>query len=364
MRLLSARLSIGSLYMTVSSSTLKPGRHPDISQTVGTNQLIPPIFIMGCARSGTSLLAEILNNHSRISIYFESHYYPLFRSELPYYGDLKESSNLRFFLGDVLTTLTENSHNRPTPEEVQAVMKDCTFEAILSAILHVFAVKSGKVRSGDKTPRHFAYLDEIIENFPSSPVIFIVRDPRDTVASLRKAFNTSIRGGCQQWNDAISNYRRFKNRVHLVRYESLVLAPEETMRSICAYLNEPFEEGLFEFFQKSGPRNGNHHDKLFKPIDSSSIGNYRSMSEDDIRQVELRCSTGMRESGYNMDFVEQTATPLPYQKAYHCQKFIERLRYYSKPYRLQRGFLRWTIAARVRARYWLFLKPSLDSASR
>src|ERR1700681_4511642 len=56
--------------------------------------LSPSIFVMGCQRSGTTLVARILDSHSRISIYPGTHYYLLFSADRHCYGDLSKSSNL------------------------------------------------------------------------------------------------------------------------------------------------------------------------------------------------------------------------------------------------------------------------------
>ena len=52
-----------------------------------TGKFEPPIFIVGCMRSGTSLISHVLDSHSRITIFYESYLYNYFRSELRYYGD-------------------------------------------------------------------------------------------------------------------------------------------------------------------------------------------------------------------------------------------------------------------------------------
>lgn len=48
--------------------------------------LHPPFFLVGTNRSGGTLLTRILETHSRIAVYAESHYYTLFRPDLHYYG--------------------------------------------------------------------------------------------------------------------------------------------------------------------------------------------------------------------------------------------------------------------------------------
>ena len=37
-----------------------------------------------------------------------------------------------------------------------------------------------------------------------------------------------------------------------VRYEDLVRAPEQVLRTICAFLEEPFEAGMLQYYEKAG----------------------------------------------------------------------------------------------------------------
>lgn len=74
---------------------------PLLSNLLPDLEFPPPFFIVGASRSGTTLLATILDSHSRIAVYTESHYYPLFRPDLHRYGDLGRPANLRRFVSDV-----------------------------------------------------------------------------------------------------------------------------------------------------------------------------------------------------------------------------------------------------------------------
>ena len=65
---------------------------------IGNDSL--PIFVMGCQRSGTTLLARILDSHSRVAVYLGTHYYPLFGPDRHRYGDIGKSSNLMRLIGD------------------------------------------------------------------------------------------------------------------------------------------------------------------------------------------------------------------------------------------------------------------------
>src|SRR5438128_5003547 len=164
----------------------------------------PPIFIVGCMRSGTSLISRVLDNHSRITIFYESYLYNYFRSELPYYGDLNKTSNLRRLIANVRRAIAAQNVVPPTADEIESTLATRTFPGVLESVLHLHARSCGKKRAGDKTPDHHLYLPQIMRDFPASPVVFVMPDSRDTALSYRTAFGSSTRVGARAWNAALT----------------------------------------------------------------------------------------------------------------------------------------------------------------
>ena len=60
---------------------------------------VSPLFIIGCQRSGTTLLRTILHSHPDISIGYECAYYKLLSDK--YYNHLSVTKNLNAFLDDL-----------------------------------------------------------------------------------------------------------------------------------------------------------------------------------------------------------------------------------------------------------------------
>ena len=318
-----------------------------------------PFFIMGCSRSGTSLVSRILDSHSRMAVYLETHYYPLFRPDLHRYGDLRRAPNLVRLIADLREVLSV--HGRMPPPEVGEFLEALiapTFEGVLGTLLHLYATRQGKVRGGEKTPGHAAYLAEILERFPESPVIYLVRDPRDTVFFLRDDYGTSLQGGAWLWNEAFLSYRRSSRPVHLVRYEELVRQPAEVVGAMCGFLGEQYEPGMLRFFQRvRGPSHAipPTHRELLEPIHARGIGRFRQMSADEIEWIEAACAEGMEEMSYPFTTSQRRVVTMAPPSRLHV--VLDRLRFYSRGdrARLRRGWIRWKIVLRVRARYVLSL---------
>jgi hypothetical protein len=326
----------------------------DISHTQIVDQLSSPIFIVGAPRSGTTLVARILDSHSRIAIYHETQYYPLLRADLHRYGDLRQLSNMKRFIDDLreLTRELQGVPLPPTKEFIDALIEP-TFQGVLATLLRLHARTQGKSRCGEKTPRHHAYLAEILEGLPRSPVIFVLRDPRDTVLSIRRAFRTNLRGAVGMCREAFASYQKFSTRVHTIRYEDLAREPRKTIEAACAYLDEPFEPGMLHFFERVPDRMGavSHHSKLLKAVDADSIGNFAQMSGDDIRFIEAACREVMIALGYPFSAKPETLRIVFPSK---LDFMLNRLRYYGWSWRRwRRGWARWRIVVPLRIRYFL-----------
>ena len=62
-----------------------------------------PVFLVGVARSGTSLLSLILDSHSRLAIPYESHFIEEYYQELNLFGDLTDEANRRRLIRSILS---------------------------------------------------------------------------------------------------------------------------------------------------------------------------------------------------------------------------------------------------------------------
>ena len=306
----------------------------------------PPFFIVGCPRTGTTLVSQALDNHSRLAVFHETQYYPVFHPHLRYYGDLGKPANAARLIGDVRDWLTLQEVEPPPPDQLAAT----SFEGVLAALLDAHARRLGKARGGDKTPHHHAYLREITTSFPHSPVIFLVRDPRDTVKSYCHIFGAKVDHACSAWNKAYTSYAAFADSVHTVRYEELVNDPAGVLEPVCSLLGEQYEPEMLSFHERVPERMRRLPDVglVTSPVSSSSVGGYRELPAQVIARIEALCAEGMERLGYEFTTAlpPRPATPVTPSRVSFV---LERLRYYARrPDRRRFGRFRWKIALRAR----------------
>lgn len=215
-----------------------------------------PVFILGCGRSGTTLLRLMLNSHSRIGIPGETWYFPDLHADR---AAIHNWSNAEW--RDRLTQRIAGStvfeqlgvSREALRSQLESLTRDDWPSVIASANL-AFACGEHKPRWGDKTPGYVRWLPLIKELYPDAIVLHVIRDGRDVVLSfLQQHFGPNgILEGADYWRADVERGRRDGPRVfgasyHEVRYEELVADPERVVRDVCKAIGEAYEPTMLEY---------------------------------------------------------------------------------------------------------------------
>ncbi len=243
---------------------------------------IPPSFIVGVPRSGTTLLAAMMNAHRRISCGNETHFFTRLDGAAAVY-----LTNARHWPGRAVSYMRGLNHMGNSLFNLyQIEIEDFAARlararpavaAILGCFMDAHLAQTGKSSWVEKTPGHLRRFKLIRSVFPASKVICIFRDPRDVALSL-----LAVRWGTPRFEDGLIMWRSFYNyyKTHIegdratcaIRYEDLVREPARTARGVCAFLGQEFDVGMLET-SKSAEDVGSalepYKSKASEPIDSS-----------------------------------------------------------------------------------------------
>lgn len=214
-----------------------------------------PIFVVGCPRSGTTMLSLMIHAHPRMAMPPESRF--LLRSwrNRKKFGDLSTPEQRMALAKACVRTGSKVRDLGLDPQEVlEAILAaPPTYGSAYGTIFKMFADKHGKARWGDKRPAYYQEVDLLLRLFPDAQIVHIVRDGRANVASLKKMpwWPYDSIGSMAAWSQAEYCSRRNAKRLpadvfHVVRYESLVANPEPVLRDLCRFLEEDFHPSMLE----------------------------------------------------------------------------------------------------------------------
>ena len=224
--------------------------------TVGSDPSVAPVFLVGCPRSGTTLLQRLLDAHPLIAIAPETHFIRRFWEQRDRYGDLRGDDAFARAVEDLLAIPEAvDMHLDGDAFRAAAAEIDRSFAALFALLLQCFGARRGARVIGEKTPNHLLYMPTLQSFFPGARFIHIVRDPRAVVLSWRTVpWSTgSVGGDARVWRRYIRTARKQPPRwgkLHVVRYESLVTAPELALHRICRFVGVNFDRAMLAFHER------------------------------------------------------------------------------------------------------------------
>ena len=186
----------------------------------------------------------MLSAHPRIAISPETHFLNYWMQQYSHL-DMNVPQDFEVFWR-MLTESERFSYFGISPEatlaRIQANNKP-DYKTIFTSILQEYALKMKKPRWGEKTPRHYRYVNQLFEWYPKASVIWMLRDPRAVVASLLKVdwANSHDFVNAETWRYSLLSFERqwrHHAQVKLVKYETLVTEPEVVLQELCQFLGE------------------------------------------------------------------------------------------------------------------------------
>ncbi len=261
-------------------------------------ETLPPFFIVGSTRSGTTLLRNILRLHPNLNAPEETFFYR--------WGEPYGSDGYRHVYLKNPTIKHHQSIDGIPVKSAKLMLEQCGNRRELSMrYAKAFLRKQdhGK-RWFDKTPQNVYGVLLINAQFPGSKIVHIHRHPLNVVASLKLGKvmpKQSLIAAVNYWLEAIqimSVYKRLPgNNLIELSYEKLIADPIETITDLLLSLEEDPTQFDFEKIitsvtdgQESGPGS--------IVISQEKNKYFEVLSEDEINYVLERCAPYMGQYGY------------------------------------------------------------------
>jgi hypothetical protein len=227
---------------------------------------VPPVFIAGVWRSGTTLLYTLLNQHPDIRLFYESDLpvlWPMFW--LPW-GRKTWFDKWEYWNAGV-------SRHDLDPIRLAAPVNSLAEAFELAG--RQYSWEKGKKIWGCKSPSYHDRLVQLAREFPGARFIVIWRDPEEICRSVIRAAASGttglwfarpgiIRKSLLASEILKKQYDRLLSMgasVHQIHFRDLVEDTNNTMRGICEFLQVPFTPAVTDLNRadRSAVFEGAHH---------------------------------------------------------------------------------------------------------
>lgn len=229
---------------------------------------ITPIFIVGMARSGSTLVEQMLASH-------------------PAVHGADEVDIIPRIADNVIPQMT----GRPYPDAVRA-MRPEAFALLADLCLRELRgyCRDNKPRITDKTLRNYFHIGLIRILFPRAAIVHCVRDPMDMCWSI---FRHHFSGNIPYCYDQTAlgrfygRYRRLMEHwhrvlpgaIHVIEYERLIHEPVETLRKLLNYCGLAFEKKCLAFYRTRRAVSTASSQQVRKPIYTSSMRSWEPVAD-------------------------------------------------------------------------------------
>jgi len=264
------------------NTTVNPKSGNDTATALAIQQRC---FLVGCVRSGTTLLQSLLAAHPLVTSFPESMFYRIavgqaatrfrgvpVRGIRSHVGEMLREAHWRVGLATPLgrSRIETFLHEMDRDDCIDMFPKNSrSLKAQSDAfvrILDTLALEQGKTVWIEKSPCHLGYTDIIEREVPGALFIHIVRDGIDVVASITDAANKygghwktnwgKLDLAIQQWNHTVNQTRRQQHKPnhHVVTYERMVDDTPGVLKELCEFMQIEYLESMLDDY-RSAARN-------------------------------------------------------------------------------------------------------------
>jgi hypothetical protein len=216
-------------------------------------------FIVGCGRSGTTLLRSMLDSHPQVAVPPETYFVTRLAAKSSSYEPW-DANGIELFVSD-LTGTGGFQRMELDAGDLMAHLElrgPGDYADAIRATFELYAACQGKTRYADKTPAHVLSIPFLASLFPEARFIHIVRDGRDVALSfVDGGWAKDLESAVMYWKLHVTRGRkagrRLGGRYIEVRYEDLVADPRSVLETIGAFIDVPFHPAMLGY-EESGRR--------------------------------------------------------------------------------------------------------------
>lgn len=284
-----------------------------------------PVFVMGCHRSGTNLLYDMLLSSGGFALY--RGYLPIYKTLVPRFGTLENRANRK----KILATWLRSKGFRRTGLDVEPlsaqILNDCRSAGdFIRIVMNAIALHQALPRWAVYDPDNVLHMERVKADIPNALFVHIIRDGRDIALSLKKmggftplpwdrATTPSLAATALYWEWMVRKGRKHGRKFPLdyieIHYEELLTEPQKTLQALGKFIDHDLD---YERIRDAGLGRLSETNSSFREEGTKEqinpLGRWKErLSTRDIAAIEGAVGKCLTETGYTLSLPAEDRSP-------------------------------------------------------
>ena len=284
-----------------------------------------PVFVMGCHRSGTNLLYDMLLSAGGFAIYRGS--LPVFETLIPRFGSMEHRANRKKLLETWLRSKGFRRTGLDSDALSSRILENCRSGGdFIRIVMDAVAESQGVPRWAAYDPDNVLHMERLKGSIPNALFLHIIRDGRDIALSLKKmggfsplpwdrTETKSLVATALYWEWMVRNGREhgkhFPADYMEIHYEDLTTNPREVLQKLGRFLDHDLD---YDRIQKAGLGRLSETNSSFREEAGKEkinpLGRWKErLSRTDVAAIESAVGKCLEETGYALSLPEVERRP-------------------------------------------------------
>lgn len=275
---------------------------------------------MGCHRSGTNLLYDMLLSAGGFAIY--RGYLPIYKTLIPRFGSMSSRENRKKILEVWLRSKGFRRTGLDPEQTSAAILENChTGADFMRTVMDSIARTQGAVRWAVYDPDNVLHMERVKADLPNALFVHIIRDGRDIALSLKKmggftplpwdrTETRSLVATALYWEWMVRKGRQHGRNLgddYLeIHFEDLISNPRETLSRLGTFVDHDLD---FDRIRNAGLGSLSETNSSFREEGGTEkikpIGRWKErLSPKDVAAIEGTVGSCLEENGYALSLPE------------------------------------------------------------
>lgn len=274
---------------------------------------------MGCHRSGTNLLYDMLLSSGGFAIY--RGYLPIYKVLMPRFGSMKSRASREKILETWLRSKGFRRTGLESEQLASRILNECTTGGdFIRVVMDSVAQKQNVSRWAVYDPDNVLHVERVKRDIPNALFVHIIRDGRDIALSLRKmggftplpwdrSETQSLVATALYWEWMVhrgrEHGRKFPADYIEIRYEDLITNPSETLSTLGAFIDHDLD---YDQIQRAGLGRLSETNSSFREESTEEqtnpLGRWKErLSPANVAAIEGAVGKCLEETGYELSLM-------------------------------------------------------------